>query len=389
MTQTASSFDICIHGAGFVGRTLALLLARAGFKVALIDSHVPSGAVDIRAFSLNQTSKVLLEGIGAWPAGAHVTPVMSMAVFGDSGGAARFAQSEEVDVQGASSEPLNWIVDVPALSEKLQVATSGELRITCRAKDDALQAKLHVLCEGNNPQRLAQLGIQSHAVRYPQHAVAARLTCELPHSSTAHQWFNERGEVLALLPMHGNEVALVWSLASEHAKAVHALPDGEFVAALMTSAGHILGQMTLCSHRALWPLQMTRTLNWTGEEKYGDGLSSNRLWVLAGDAAHTIHPLAGQGLNLGLGDAALLAETLQQFLLQSPIFNPNNTALVRKLEGYARARQAAATHMTNVTDGLHLLFAHQNPLVKNMRNLGMKLFDRATSIKRFAMKQAQ
>jgi 2-polyprenyl-6-methoxyphenol hydroxylase-like FAD-dependent oxidoreductase len=218
-------------------------------------------------------------------------------------------------------------------------------------------------------------------VRYPQHAVAARLTCELPHGNTAHQWFNERGEVLALLPMQSNEVALVWSLASEHAKAVHALPDDEFVAALMTSAGNLLGHMTLCSHRALWPLQLTRTVDWVS--------SADQIWVLAGDAAHTIHPLAGQGLNLGLGDAELLAQKLKQFLVQSPIFNPSKSALVRELSSYARERQAAAAHMSNVTDGLHLLFAHQNPLVKRARNLGMKLFDRAAPIKRLAIKQAQ
>jgi 2-polyprenyl-6-methoxyphenol hydroxylase-like FAD-dependent oxidoreductase len=94
-------------------------------------------------------------------------------------------------------------------------------------------------------------------------------------------------------------------------------------------------------------------------------------------------------LNLGLGDAKLLAQKLQPFLTQSPIFNPSKTALVRELASYARERQAASTHMSNVTDGLHLLFAHQNPLVKRARNLGMQLFDRASHIKRFAIKQAK
>ncbi len=372
MTTTLPSFDIAIHGAGFVGRTLALLLAQAGFKIALIDSQVPSGNVDIRAFSFNPSSKALLERLGAWPADAHATPVLSIDVFGDAGGATHFSQTE----------PLSWIVDVPALSDLLQSLSAAEPRITVLKNGDALQAKLDVACEGNASARLSQIGLQPNAIRYQQHAIAARLSCDGPHGNKALQWFNERGEVLALLPMQGHEVALVWSLAADRAKAMQSASEAEFAAALLTASNSALGSMQLTSQRALWPLQLIRIDNWVGEQ-------NGKTWVLAGDAAHTVHPLAGQGLNLGLGDVALLAKTLQSFLLTSPFFNPSAAALRRALNQYARARQAAAEQMSGVTDGLHLLFAHQNPLVKQARNIGMKLFDGANILKRIAIGKAQ
>jgi 2-polyprenyl-6-methoxyphenol hydroxylase-like FAD-dependent oxidoreductase len=381
MTITALSFDICIHGAGFVGRTLALLLARARFKVALVDASAkaqPSDQpADIRAFSLNHTSKSLLERVQAWPSDEYITPVYSMAVFGDAGGATHFEDTQ----------PLNWIVDVPALIAALKHQVAAEPRITCLTSDVDLQAKLHVLCEGKHSAKLTQLGFAPETIRYGQHAIAARLACERPHKHAAHQWFNERGEVLALLPLGGadadaREVALVWSLTADHAKAMQNASESDFTAALSEAAGHALGAMTLVSQRATWPLQLMRVPEWVSHQ-------SGKVWVLAGDAAHAMLPLAGQGLNVGLGDAVLLAQTLQSFLAASPLFNPSSTALTRALNQYARARQAAALEMTGFTDSLHLLFAHRHSLVQQVRNLGMRLFNRAGSIKRQLIKKAQ
>lgn len=387
MTDLPVAFDIAIHGAGFVGRTLALLLARAGFSVGLIDSQAPSETVDIRAFSLNPTSKSLLERLSAWPAEPHITPVVSMAVCGDAGGATHFEQSEEVNVQGQSIEPLNWIVDVPALSAILQGLTAAEPRITSLVGGNALQAKLHVLCEGKHSELLELLNLPSETIRYSQHAIAARLSCELPHLHTAKQWFNAQGEVLALLPLGGtdkdaNKVALVWSLTSEQAKTLQMAASTDFTTALESAAGHSLGSMTLCSERAIWPLQLTSVSHWVTKK-------DSETWVLAGDAAHALHPLAGQGLNLGLGDAALLANTLQKLLIDSPLFNPSSTTLTRALNQYARARQAAAAEMSRVTDGLHLLFAHKHPLVQQARNWGMTLFNLASKLKQQVIKRAQ
>jgi 2-polyprenyl-6-methoxyphenol hydroxylase-like FAD-dependent oxidoreductase len=132
--------------------------------------------------------------------------------------------------------------------------------------------------------------------------------------------------------------------------------------------------MTLGSPRALWPLMLSKIRPWTGAV---DGTA----WVLAGDAAHTVHPLAGQGLNLGFGDAALLAQTLQALKAQSPRFKPSPTQLGRALRRYARERQAAASNIACATDGLQLLFAHNHPVAAPLRNQGMLLLNRLSSIK--------
>jgi 2-polyprenyl-6-methoxyphenol hydroxylase-like FAD-dependent oxidoreductase len=198
----------------------------------------------------------------------------------------------------------------------------------------------------------------------------------------ARQWFNDKGEVLALLPLAGNEVALVWSLNTEHAKAMLVESDTAFTDALEAASSKAMGAMTLCSQRALWPLTLTQVSPWTGSL---NGLT----WVLAGDAAHTVHPLAGQGLNLGFGDAALLAQTLQTLKASSPLFRPSPTQLGRALRRYARERMAAASHIALATDGLQLLFAHDNPLAEPVRNHGMAIFNRLGSIKNKIIQLAQ
>ncbi len=380
MTSSVPSFDICIHGAGFVGRTLALLLVQRGFRLALL-SNEPANpeSADIRAFALSSASKDLLTGIRAWPAVASITPVLSMQVFGDAGGHVQLDAPEH-------AEALSWIVDVPALEATLCERVAGEPSVVCLAEGSACEAKLHVVCEGRASRITAELGLRFETIRYPQHAVAARLVCELPHDNAARQWFTERGEVLALLPMQGHsghEVALVWSLQSNRAKEMLTASDADFTAALEASCNKALGVLQLSGPRALWPLQLTRTDQWTGPS------STLGTWVIAGDAAHTVHPLAGQGLNLGLGDAAHLAETLKELQGDSPLFRPTQTKLTRALQSYARARQAAAAPIAGVTDGLHLLFARDSVLLARARNLGMSWLNRASSIKNFLIKRAQ
>ncbi len=387
MTSFASSFDVCIHGAGFVGRTLALLLAGQGMRVALLaDAVTDAAAKDIRAFSLNSASKNLLTRIQAWPARAAVTPVSCMKVFGDAGGELVFNSK----LDGNSAQALNWIVDVPVLEGALKEQVAGEPRIQSFASNAKLQAKLHVLCDARALQApsgvSAQLGISHETIRYPQHALAARLVCEEGHDSAARQWFSAAGDVLALLPMNehaGHQVALVWSLESEHAKTMLACPDLEFLTSLEAACGKSLGRVRLVSERTLWPLKLTKVRPWTGAH------ASLGAWVLAGDAAHTMHPLAGQGLNVGLGDAALLAQMLESIRGAAPFFAPSHTALMRALRGYARKRQAAFAPIAGVTDGLHWLFSHPYQVVVCVRNFGLSWLNRTRGIKQILTHQAQ
>jgi ubiquinone biosynthesis UbiH/UbiF/VisC/COQ6 family hydroxylase len=367
-----SSFDICIHGAGFVGQTLALLLARAGFKVALL-SNKPTHPeyTDIRAFALGESAKNVLQNLDAWPAGIATTPVSAMHVYGDTSGNVKFETP-------ANKDALTWIVDVPALSDILNRQVAHNPHIQRFAEHDGLKAKLaarlHVVCEGRHSELRDKLGIDVETIVYPQHAIAARLVCEQVHGGIAWQWFNDQGDVLALLPIggsHSNQVALVWSLETTHAKQMQSASKEDFENTLQAACNMALGTMTLISELARWPLQLSKIKTWAGQSALG-------VWVLAGDAAHAIHPMAGQGLNLGLGDAALLAQTIQSTLTSTT----QGDKLLRALRGYARERQATASAMSYATDGLHLLFAHPNAAVQQLRNWGMSVFDSVKPLKK-------
>jgi len=362
-----SSFDICIHGAGFVGQTLALLLARAGLNVALLSAQSAHPEyTDIRAFALGEKSKSLLEGLSAWPAGTDTTLVTAMQIHGDANGTVSLRTP-------IGTEALTWIVDVPALAAILNEQVSREPRITRLAEQTHLQARLHVVCEGRHSDFREKLGVQVKATTYPQNAIAARLKCEHAHGGIARQWFNDKSEVLALLPIGGadsNQIALVWSLETAHAKQMQNASNQAFENALQASCGSDLGAMTLSSERALWPLMLSTVKPWTGQNQLG-------VWVLAGDAAHAVHPMAGQGLNLGLGDAALLAQTLQNTLTSTT----QNDKLLRALRGYARERQAAASGVAHITDGLHLLFANPRTAVQRLRNWGMGFLNQSATLK--------
>lgn len=364
-------FDIAVHGAGFVGQALALALARRGFSVALLGKpKTDAEHTDIRAFALGSAAKTFLADLHAWPNAPHATPVVAMKVYGDTGGAIQFEQSSSADAAA-----LNWIVDVPALAQTLQDMVAQEPRITRLEQSggvqgDSVEATVHAVCEGKR--------MDANTVHYHQCAIAARLDCEQPHGHIARQWFNDKGEVLALLPLHGQQVALVWSLTTDEAQRQAQTDPFDFTQALEAACGKVLGTMRLTTERALWPLTLAKPKVWTKDN-----------WVLAGDAAHAVHPLAGQGLNLGLSDAALLAQTLQTLQAGALSFQPTPSQLGRALRRYARARQAAAGTMQWATDSLHLLFARQGAGVQWLRNSGMNTLNRIHFVKNHIIKRAQ
>jgi len=374
--------DICIRGAGIVGRSLALLLARERLRVALVEQPAAGSGPDVRAYSLNSAARGLLQDLRCWPEAPAVTPVHAMQVFGDAGGSLHFEAAE----QGAGE--LNWMVDVPVLEARLADAVRFQPQIEVLSAP--VPAALTVVCEGRASQTRAELGVGFDITHYEQHAVAARLHCEQPHGGIARQWFRfgdaeglsqPQAEVLALLPLGGEgarEVALVWSVHPARARALLALTPEAFADELASACGLTLGHMQLFSERAVWPLQLARAARWTGTLPG----TTDQGFALAGDAAHALHPLAGQGLNVGLADVAELVKVIRSKEFWRPLNDP------RLLRRYERARQADVIAMGLVTDGLQRLFARTGPMWPRLRNWGLSGFDHSGPLKRWMTRHA-
>jgi 2-polyprenyl-6-methoxyphenol hydroxylase-like FAD-dependent oxidoreductase len=362
--------DVCVRGAGIVGRALALALSRQGLAVALQApaEHAP-GREDVRAYALNAASVALLQSLKVWdalPADAR-TAVFDMRVQGDAAAALlRFSAWQQ------QVRELAWIVDAAALEAELAAAVRYAPHV--RRTTEPVPASLLVLAEGKASATREQLGVAFESHDYGQLAIAARLATDQPHAGVARQWFHAP-DVLALLPIdrpareHG--LALVWSLPQARAQALLALPEAEFEAALMQATDGAAGTLRLASARASWPLMLARA-----ERVHGPG------WVLVGDAAHVVHPLAGQGLNLGLGDVAALTRVLAA---RESWRVPGDAVL---LERYARERALPVQAMAALTDSLLRLFAHPAPWARELRNRGMGLVDAAAPIKRWLAARA-
>ncbi len=370
-------FDVCVRGGGVVGQTLALLLARDRLRVALLRQPTPAGALaDIRAYALNAASRALLQDLRVWPDPSSATPVAAMQICDDGDNAPPDA-AVRFDSMGDDVDALAWIVDVPALEQRLRDAVGFQSGIEVVDSAEGLDPSLTVICEGKRSSSRAQFGFEFDTRPYPHTAVAARLRCALPHGGVARQWFAQ-GEIMAWLPLdgpQGHRVALVWSVAHERAAQLLALaPDA--LAAQVQAGGHAaLGAMALDGAAAGWPLELSRARRWVASHG-GMGVA------LAGDAAHAMHPLAGQGLNVGLGDVAELARVIHQ---RESWRAPGDMRLLRR---YERARQADVHAMGAVTEGLYSLFAHSDSRLQALRRWGLKRFDRSSTLKQWVMRQA-
>jgi 2-polyprenyl-6-methoxyphenol hydroxylase-like FAD-dependent oxidoreductase len=366
--------DVLVRGAGIVGQSLALSLARLGLQVGLRgDAPRADAPPDVRAYALNAASVTLLKGLKVWdslPASA-ATPVYDMHVQGDAHGAAiDFSAWEQ------RRGELAWIVDAPVLERELAAALRFSPHVHVLNDEQAERAKpaLTALCEGKASATRAALGVQFERRDYGHSAIAARLVASSPHQGTARQWFRSP-DVLALLPFDApvpeRSYALVWSLPNERAQELLALSDSDFAAALMAATRGEAGELQLASPRASWPLAIAEASAWCGPG-----------WVLLGDAAHLVHPLAGQGLNLGLADVAALTQVIAAREPWRPLGHE------RLLRRYVRERRAPTWAMEQVTDGLLRLFAQPAPAARELRNRGLSLVNRITPLKRWLTARA-
>ena len=367
----SKTYDVCIRGAGIVGRTLALELAALRLRVALVGAHATANPAhtDVRAYALSPASRAILTQLRCWPDEFHATPVRRMQVQGDAGGEVQFDAAQH-DVPA-----LNWIVDVPELEKLLAEAVRFQPQI--EVLDEAPDATLTVVCEGRASSTRAEFGVDFDSTPYHQSALAARVRCDLPHGQTARQWFSD-GEIVALLPMEGPQghaCALVWSASPQRIADLQAMEESEFCAALQQASHDVLGSVTLHSERKAWPLQAAQARQWCGTHARGS-------WALSGDAAHNVHPLAGQGLNLGLGDVA----TLRNILEHKPYWRSIGDR--RLLRHYERARKADYAVLGGAGDTLQLLFNTAHPALQALRNLGMRGFERSGMLKQWVTTRA-
>jgi ubiquinone biosynthesis UbiH/UbiF/VisC/COQ6 family hydroxylase len=296
-----------------------------------------------------------------------------MQVVGDDGGHVGFIAAD----QGCNA--LNWIVDVPALEDQLTQAVRFQPLIEVVGEPQA--AALTVVCEGKASATREEWGVITDITHYPQWAIACRVRTALPHAQTARQWFYQ-GNILAFLPLEGesgNLCAVVWSVTPEHAQTLLGLPDAEFCTALEEASHGTAGSMQLEGKRASWPLQHAVAQRWSGTCSMGPQQGA---WVLAGDAAHTVHPLAGQGLNLGLADVAELVNVLTTRPYWRSVGDP------KLLRQYERARKAEFAMMGQANDALQQVFTRAHPALQSLRNWGMNRFNESGPIKHWVTRRA-
>jgi 2-polyprenyl-6-methoxyphenol hydroxylase-like FAD-dependent oxidoreductase len=365
----AHAFDICIRGAGIVGRTLALHLAALRLRVALVDSAATNSTSvdDVRAYALNQASRTLLEAVHCWPDVQHATPMLHMQVATEQAQLTFTAQEQHTTALG-------WIVDVPFLEQSLANAVRQQPRIT--VVESPTTALLTAICEGRHSSTRHEWGMEWETIQYGQSALAARVHCSRPHQQTARQWMRQ-GEILALLPIGGStgrDYALVWSASPERALQLLQSTEADFCAEL-TQASLQDATLTLTSQRKIWPLQHAQARRWSGRHAEG-------AWVVAGDAAHQVHPLAGQGLNLGLADVA----ELTHILLHRPYWR--SIADMQLLRQYERRRKAAFAVAGTSNDTLQQLFTHPQPWLQMVRDWGMNRFNQLPYLKHLAAQRA-
>ena len=365
------SYEVLVRGSGCVGRSLALALGAQGLRVALLDTAEASAQQreDVRTYALNAASVRLLRELKVWdslPADA-ISPVYDMKVSGDRPGALLEFSAWQ---QGVSE--LAFIVDAAALEQQLAAALRFAPHV--QLVDEPVPAVLTALCEGRDSARRAELGVRFESQPYGQQALAARLTADQPHHGVARQWFRSP-DVLALLPFERPlpraSYGLVWSLPAARAAELQVASVEEFEAALNDASAGAAGHLRLAGPRACWPLALARATPLVGPG-----------WVLLGDAAHQVHPLAGQGLNLGLADVAALVQVLSQRESWRPLADE------RLLRRYVRERWAATWAMGELTDGLLRVFASDTAPLRELRNRSMSALNAVPPLKRWLTSRA-
>lgn len=386
-----TDYDVVVVGGGIVGSALALLLVRgAGFapgRVAVLEREPTrdwqrDAPPDLRTVALSRASERILAAAGVWSqiAAARIGPYERMHVWhGDD--APRGPHALRFDAAEMAEPDLGAIVENGLVQsmlqrqlhqqgiairqlavERLQFNDDG---VQLQAGDTAITTRLLVGADGARSAVRRLAGLWMTDEDYGQTALVANVRSEQSHERTAWQRFLGEGS-LALLPLASGASSIVWSLPSARTRELLAMPVADFDRALTADSAGVLGGLTLDSARAGFPLHRMSAQRYVLER-----------CALAGDAAHVVHPLAGQGLNLGLADVAALVGVINQ---REPWRALGDEKLLRR---YARERAAPTWAMGRVTDGLLHLFSHEAPMSRELRNRGLTLVNRLSPLKRW------
>ncbi|MBC8008233.1 MAG: FAD-dependent monooxygenase, partial [Prolixibacteraceae bacterium] len=372
-----------------VGGSLARALAPAGLSVALVEPKaprpLPAVGFDQRVYALNGHSRRFLERCGVWQrlSTERVAPVREMRVFGDD------ASRIEFSAYRSGVPELASIVEEANLQQALHSSLSAQSNLTlltgakctsaywldtlatlCLSDDSRVEANLVVGADGAESALRSAAGIATLVSEYAQTGVVANFKLGRAHRDIAYQWFSTQG-VLALLPLPGNCASMVWSTPDTHAQLLLAAGAEQLARMVEEASFGTLGQLQPVSAAFGFPLRRMRAKRLIGP----------RL-ALIGDTAHNIHPLAGQGLNLGFGDADSLATVLAARGLESDC---GADSLLRRFE---RSRREDLLAMEVLTDGLQGLFSSNLPGIKGLRNTGLRLANRFSPLKRLLVKRA-
>jgi 2-polyprenylphenol 6-hydroxylase len=385
-------YDVIVVGGGLVGMACALSFSRQGVSVALIESkalvqdrQMQSAEVwDSRIYAITPANLKWLQqlGIPSEIYAERVCAIAKMRVFGD-------AEASELtfEADAANVEQLGMIIESQQLEMALLAAlndsevqllagieptamTHGDQHACIQSNGQTISAQLLVAADGAQSWLRNQAGISVTQHDYQQMGVVANFATALPHQQTAYQWFGDHG-VLAWLPLPGNRISMVWSAKASFARALAAM-DADGLSRLVSEQGrNMLGELKMITSARAFPLK----------QQMAERLVSANI-ALVGDAAHTIHPLAGQGVNLGFRDVQCLAQVLSQ---KRAVQSFGDLMLLRR---YERARKADMMAMQCVTRGLSELFSVDHPALKQLRNWGLNFTNRQPAAKKYLTLQA-
>jgi 2-octaprenyl-6-methoxyphenol hydroxylase len=391
----ADDAELVVVGGGLVGMLLGVACAGAGLDVVVIDRQDPAAMLDERfdgrTSAIAYGSRLVFDGIGLWPQiAADAEPIREIRVADDASPLYLHYDHRDLAPEGTEAAPLGYIVENRVLRRVLieraralpnlrllaprtvagMEASTGRATTTL-ADGTRLATRLVIAADGKDSPLRRAAGIGVVEWRYPQTGIVTTVQHERPHGGIAIEHFLPAGP-FAILPMTGNRSSLVWTEAAGLAPGLLALPEAEFAAELRARFGTFLGAVEPVGPRWAYPLALLQA----------DRYTAQRL-ALLGEAAHVIHPIAGQGLNIGIRDVAALAEAIVDARRLGLDIGDE-----RVLERYQRWRRADALLLAAVTDGLNRLFSNEIPPIALARDIGLAIVSRLPPLKRLLMQHA-